>query len=260
MIRYPILTALLIVFFLHAETNAQKKKRKVGPPTRNPNYKRHDFTAKDGSKLTYYLMTPKNYDAKRRYPLVLTLHGRGGNTTAATVLGSAKMRETFPCFAMAPMSPRPYRWAAPRKLPKDAKQRPEKIAAVLDAIAALQKKYSIDADRIYVTGQSMGGYGSFGAVAAAPKLFAAAVPVCGGWVPGDAKKMAGVAFWVFHGSADNVVPVTGSRKMVEALKAAGAKPKYTEYEGVRHNSWTKAYATEEMWKWLFQQRRRKQTE
>ena len=105
------------------------------------------------------------------------------------------------------------------------KQRRDKLPAVLQALDALQKEVSIDADRIYVTGQSMGGFGSFGAVAARPDLFAAAVPICGGWAVGEAKAMAQVPFLVFHGAADNVVPVSNSRKMVEALKSAGGKPK-----------------------------------
>lgn len=234
----------------------QRKKRKVQPPTRNRHFKRHTFKAKDGSTLVYYLMTPASVDSKKKYPLVLTLHGRGGNTTAATVLGRDTMRKKYPCFVMAPMSPRPARWAAPKAAAKKAKSRPEKLAAVIEAIESLKKKHPIDASRIYVTGQSMGGFGSFGAVARNPNLFAAAVPICGGWSPGDAKNMTATPFWIFHGDADNIVPVSWSQKMVKALKAAGGKPKYTEYAGVKHNSWTKAYETAAMWEWMFSQRRK----
>jgi predicted peptidase len=235
----------------------QKKEAvsKAKPPTRNSNYLRKEFKAKDGLKLVYYLMTPKDYDAKRKYPLVVALHGRGGSTTAADVLGRDKLREHYPCFVMAPMSPRPSSWASPKTSTRDIKKRPLKMAAVLQALKALQKQLAIDADRIYVTGQSMGGAGSFGAVAAQPDLFAAAVPVCGNWSPAEAKPMATVPFWIFHGAKDNVVPVSGSQEMVKALKAAGGKPKYTEYPGLRHNCWTKAYGGKKLWKWLFEQRR-----
>jgi predicted peptidase len=101
----------------------------------------------------------------------------------------------------------------------------------------------------------MGGFGSFGAVALSPQTFAAAIPICGGWAPGDAAKMKDVALWVFHGDADGTVPVERSRSMVEALKQAGGSPKYTEFPGVGHNSWSKAYALPETWEWLFAQRR-----
>ena len=126
---------------------------------------------------------------------------------------------------------------------------------VLDVIEKLKAEFkSIDASRVYVTGQSMGGAGSFGAIAARPDLFAAAVPVCGGWNPADAKKMARVAVWAFHGLNDRTVPPERSRDMIAALKKAGGKTKHTEYEGVGHNSWNKAYRDTELWKWLFTQR------
>ena len=114
---------------------------------------------------------------------------------------------------------------------------------------------SIDSSRIYVTGQSMGGTGSFGAIAARPDLFAAAVPVCGGWRPADARKMAGVLVWAFHGLNDQTVPPERSREMIAALDKAGGKTRHTEYEGVGHNSWNRAYGDAELWEWLFAQRR-----
>ena len=103
----------------------------------------------------------------------------------------------------------------------------------------------------------MGGFGTFGAIAIRPNLFAAAIPVCGGWDPMDAEKMKGVVLWVFHGDADRTVPVDRGRRMVEAVKHAGGSPKYTEYPGVGHNSWSKIYATPATWTWLFAQRRKK---
>ncbi len=101
----------------------------------------------------------------------------------------------------------------------------------------------------------MGGAGTFGAMSLRPDIFAAAIPVAGGWDPKDAGKMNNIAIWVFHGDKDKVVPTDYSRTMVEAIKKAGGSPKYTEYEGVGHNSWSKAYASPETWEWLFQQKR-----
>ena len=108
---------------------------------------------------------------------------------------------------------------------------------------------------VVLAGHSMGGYGTFGAIAASPTTFAAAIPVCGGWNPDDAGKIKDVPIWVFHGDADRSVPVERSRKMVEAIKRAGGQVKYTEYPGVGHNSWSKTYASPEVWNWLFDQRR-----
>jgi predicted peptidase len=103
----------------------------------------------------------------------------------------------------------------------------------------------------------MGGYGTWHALALRPGFFAAAVPVCGGADLKSAEKIKDVPIWVFHGDKDNAVPVARSREMVEALKKAGGSPKYTEYPGVGHNSWDKAYADPEMFAWLFAQKRKK---
>ena len=92
-------------------------------------------------------------------------------------------------------------------------------------------------------------------IASHPDRIAAAVPVCGMWKPDEAAKMKSVPVWAFHGADDPTVPVSGSREMIAALKTAGATPKYTEYPSVGHSSWLKAYATAEMWDWMFAQRR-----
>ena len=102
----------------------------------------------------------------------------------------------------------------------------------------------------------MGGYGSWDALARWPELFAAAVPVCGGADIKTAEKIKDIPVWIFHGDKDNAVPVSRSRDMDAALKKAGGKPKYTEYPGVGHNSWDKAYADPEMMAWLFAQKKK----
>ena len=181
----------------------------VKPPTRSRAYEKKEFTSKEGVKLSYWLMVPRTLEPDKKYPLVLALHGRGGNTEAATVLGNAEMRDQYPCFVMAPAVSRKGVWAVPgdfRKLPGK-----QLLPVALEAVDALKKELPIDSDRVYVTGQSMGGFGSFGAIATRPEMFAAAMPVCGGWDPKDAGKMKDVALWVFHGGADRTVPVDRSR-------------------------------------------------
>lgn len=233
-------------------------KRKSAPPTRNEHYVEHAFKAKDGTAIDYWIMSPAKIEQGRRYPLVLALHGRGGNTVAATELGSSALRKRFPCFVFAPASTADGHWARPagfgrpRKRGRNTKTM---LPAALEAMDAFTLKHPIDQKRIYVTGQSMGGVGTFGAMSLRPDVFAAAIPVCGGWDPKNAGKVKHIAIWVFHGDKDKVVPTEYSRKMVEAIRKAGGSPKYTEYEGVGHNSWSKTYASSETWEWLFQQKR-----
>jgi predicted peptidase len=129
----------------------------------------------------------------------------------------------------------------------------ESILLTMQLIDELVAKYPIDKTRIYITGLSMGGFGTWDLICRYPGVFAAAVPICGG---GDIKKAAllkNTPIWVFHGSIDNVVKVVLSRNMVNAIKASGGKPKYTEYKGIGHNSWEKAYQEKGLLEWLFRQ-------
>lgn len=234
------------------------RKSKSTAPTRNQHYVKHTFNAKDGTVIDYWIMSPANVEEGRKYPLVLALHGRGGSTVAATELGSNALREKFSCFVMAPASTADGHWARPTgfgKTRKKGRNTKAMLPAALEAMDALIEKHPIDPDRVYVTGQSMGGAGTFGAMFLRLDVFAAAIPVCGGWDPKDANKMKNIAIWVFHGDKDKVVPADYSRNMIAALRRAGGSPKHTEYEGVGHNSWSQTYASPETWEWLFQQRR-----
>jgi len=252
---------LLAMFAATGSAEAPRRPRREPAGERSPvagpaaaHYRKQAFTT-DGQSLTYYLMTPADVKAATKYPLVVCLHGRGGNTQAAAVLGRDDMRRAYPCFALAPASAG-GRWAM-SKSSKRGDGGAVKMPLVVGTIEKLVKELPIDADRIYVTGQSMGGFGSFGAVAARPDLFAAAAPICGGWDTADAGKMARVPVWAFHGEKDGVVPARLSREMVEALKAAGGSARHTEYPGVNHNSWTRAYGEAELWEWMFKQRRQR---
>lgn len=214
--------------------------RKEAAESPGPTY----FSCADGYRLRYTLASPDEFVEGERYPLVLCLHGAGGGTQAPKAL---ERRDGPPCFVLAPSVPtKEFSWAGLRR---------NGIPYAFELIDALLERLPIDPDRLYVTGQSMGGAGTFGAVAARPDFFAAAVPVCGGWKPADAPRMKDVPMWVFHGDADNVVPVRYSREMVAALREAGGNPQYSELAGVRHNAWVNAYASEAMWTWLFAQKR-----
>jgi predicted peptidase len=224
------------------------------------------FTDGKGKFLRYRLLKPEDYDPKKSYPLVLFLHGageRGTDNDKQLVHGVPEfvkpaIRKRYPCFLIAPQCPANMKWvdvdwsADSHKLPAEPTE-PRRQS--LELIAALQKEFAIDAKRIYVTGLSMGGYGAWDALVRRPDLFAAAAPVCGGGDEATADKIAKIPVWAFHGGKDGVVKPARSRNMIEALKKAGAMPKYTEYEKVGHDSWGPAYRDPELYRWLFTQRR-----
>ncbi len=213
-----------------------------------------EFKSKDDLSLRYSLFGPA--DAAANLPLVLCLHGAGGNTAAANVLAGPELQKKYPCHVLAPACEgRSVRWVefSFRGGPQQRAVTPE-LMEMLDAVI---KETKADPARIYLTGQSMGGIGTWGLVAKFPDRFAAAAPICGIWDPADAAKMVKVPLWTFHGANDTTVPVEGSRKMIEALKAAGGSPKYTELPNVGHGSWDPAYATPELWAWMFEQRQAK---
>jgi predicted peptidase len=219
-----------------------------------------------GRKLPYRLLKPMAVDGTKKYPLVVFLHGageRGDDDEKQLVHGVPEFlkkenREQYPCFLAAPQCPEGQKWvdvdwgADANPQPKEPS---EPMRLVLELVDSLQKDYPIDAKRIYITGLSMGGFGTWDAIARKPEQFAAAVPICGGGDEATASKIAKIPIWVFHGGKDNVVKPSRSRNMIEALKKAGGEPKYTEYPDEGHASWVPAYKDAEMMKWLFAQRR-----
>jgi len=198
------------------------------------------------AKLDYLLFLPQSYEgSKQRWPLMLFLHGAGeSGTNLAKVKthGPPKVVESKPDFPFILVSPQsPGRgWNS------------DTLNALLNDII---RKYRVDKHRIYLTGLSMGGFGTWSLAAEHPERFAAIVPICGGGNPADAKKLVGLPIWVFHGAKDPTVPVERSREMVEAIKAAGGNVKFTEYPEAKHDCWTETYDNPELYEWLLAQRR-----
>ncbi len=229
-------------------------------------YEARTFADEAGKKLNYRLLRPQGYDPKKTYPLVLFLHGageRGSDNKIQLVHGmnefaADEIMNKYPAFVVAPQCPEGKQWvdvpwsADFHTMPKEPA---EPLRQSLDLIAALQKEFSIDKSRIYVTGLSMGGFGAWDAIQRHPRLFAAAVPVCSGGDAALAEKIKDVPVWAFHGAEDGAVKPQRSRDMIAALKKAGGSPKYTEYEKVGHNSWEKAYGDAKMYEWLFAQKK-----
>jgi len=205
----------------------------------------------DGEEYDYRIFVPHAYDSQQRWPLIFFLHGRGqsgrdGRIPAEEGLGQAIKRrgQSFPFLAVFPQSAE-RTWSAGSK---DARR----ALAILDEVC---RDYSVDEDRVYLTGFSMGGGGTWSLAKACPERWAALVPVCGFGNPDWGADLAHIPSWCFHGAADEVVRVERTREMVEAIKGAGGMIRYTEYPNVGHNSWDLTYETDELYEWLLQQRR-----
>jgi predicted peptidase len=220
--------------------------------------------------IRYLLFTPKNYKADGdKLPLMLFLHGYGecsnDKLDLVKIHGPAKIVETkpdFPFIVVSPQCPPPLGDDAKsgKRTPGDAMNlirqawKPEELIKLIDHVSG---ELNVDKERIYVTGLSMGGYGTWRMAATYPDRIAAAIPICGGGEPDKwAKALAGVPIWAFHGDKDSIVPVTESRHMVYALKQIGGDVKITIYPGVEHNSWEQTYNNQEVYDWLLSQRRK----
>jgi predicted peptidase len=217
-----------------------------------------------GKELPYRLLRPAKVEVGTKYPLVIFLHGageRGTDNEKQLIHGVpqfVRRREQYPCFLIAPQCPGPQKWVEvdwsaathtqPEK-PGDAGR------MVLELIEKSLKDLPIDEKRVYVTGLSMGGYGTWDLAARKPEWFAAIAPVCGGADEATAAKIKDLPIWAFHGAKDSAVKPERSRNMIAALKKAGGNPKYTEYPTVGHNSWDNAYGDPAFYEWLFAQKK-----
>ncbi|MDZ7289286.1 MAG: alpha/beta hydrolase-fold protein [candidate division KSB1 bacterium] len=224
----------------------------------------------DTTTYRYQVYLPANFTSRKKWPIILFLHGageRGDDGLLQTQVGiGAAIRqhaERFPCLVVFPQC-RPNKvWAG------------EMETQALAALDQTVKEFNGDPEQIYLTGLSMGGYGTWQFAARHPGKFAALVPICGGvippadfpfppeaaaQIPADkpyetiAAKIGKTPVWIFHGDADQAIPVSESRQMNEALQVLGGNVKYTEYPGIGHNSWDKAYAEPELMTWLLSQK------
>ncbi len=221
-----------------------------------------------GDTLAYRLLVP-DYDTMRKYPLVVFLHGSGERGTdneaqlkwGAMNFATDKAMAAHQAIVLAPQCPPGARWdnfnrtAGSRQLTLNADPS-KQVRLLVDLIRQLSKQMAIDTNRIYITGLSMGGFGTFDIIQRYPNLFAAAVPVCGGGDSAKAASIAHIPIWVFHGSEDPTVNVQMSDDMVNALTAAGAHPGYTRLPETGHFAWLAAYTDQLMLEWLFRQRKK----
>lgn len=236
-------------------------------------FEKREFINKKGEVLPYRILYPRDYDSNKKYPLVLFLHGAGerGNDNEKQLVHGVKVflepenREQFPAIVIAPQCPADSYWASVKfertKYPLDLDFNydydiTQGLRLAMDLVRHTIKKEAVDKKRVYITGLSMGGMGTFEAVYRFPKRFAAAVAVCGGAdVEAYRKKHAKIPFRLYHGEVDGVVAVDHSRAMYAKLQSLGSEVAYKEYPGVNHNSWENAYAEADLLSWLFAQRR-----
>jgi predicted peptidase len=209
----------------------------------------------------YRLMKPAQVEAGKKYPLVLFLHGRGecGDDNKVQLkhfperMAKPEYREKFPSFVLVPQCRKNQSWS---EASWNAKEPGPQLAAAILALKRTIRENPVDEKRVYLTGLSLGGFGSWNLAARHPDGFAAVAPICGGGDPGSAAKLAKVNIWAWHGDADTVVPPGRSRDMISAIKKAGGNPRYTELPGVGHDSWTPAYSDasdQGLLAWMFQQ-------
>jgi predicted peptidase len=220
-------------------------------------------------EFRFQLLRPEPLEPGVRYPVVLFLHGAGerGDDNERQLkflpawLAEPDTRRRRPCFVVAPQCRVDHAWSTLDWNTKRAAPLPEApttdLAAAIAALdAVLAGEPGADAERVLLTGLSMGGYGSWDLAARMPERFAAVLPICGGGDEGTAPRLVRLPIWCFHGAADPVVPVDLSRSMIAALQAAGGTPVFSEIPGVGHDSWTPAYRNDAVLDWLFAQRRR----
>ena len=223
----------------------------------------------NGDTLNYRMLLPKDFDASKKYPLVLMLHGAGERgsdnkkqlNNGASLFLNKKHRDSFPAIVIFPQCPQNDYWS---KLDADRSTKPitfnykytevptKAMALVTDLMTEMVAKPYVKTNQVYAMGLSMGGMGTFEIIYRNPEMFAAAIPICGGGDPEYVTAYAKmIPLWIFHGAKDDVVDPKLSLSMASAIISAGGFPKLTLYDFANHNSWDPAFAEPELLKWLF---------
>jgi predicted peptidase len=259
-LRASILFSILFAIYMCAggfeQTSAQILKKD------DLTFRKRVYADKTGNKMPYRLFVPANYDAGQKYPLIFWLHGAagrgsdnlkqisGGNENGTHVWTTPANQAQLPAFVLAPQCPEDRFWSEPEN-----NEISPQLQMALDILAVVQKEFSIDPDRIYLAGQSMGGLGVWALLQAQPDRWAAALVLCAFDNFTNPKAIARVPLWVFQGDVDMVVPVDLVRQMVKDLKKSGAQPRYSEYHNAGHDVWLKAFTEPDLVPWLVTQKR-----
>ena len=239
-------------------------------------YRKDYFTA-GGKELPYRRLSPLTEEGRKKYPLIIFLHGsfeKGNDNEKQLAIGGRFflrdfIRQRYPAFILFPQCPEDDAWAYfENRLDLSTgtytdwnfpfRKEPNKITGLLlQLVEQVITNDSIDRSRIYIAGLSQGGMGVLDIIARKPDIFAGALAICGAGEPSTAKLFAGkVSLWLFHGDKDDVVPVDFDRQFYRKLKRANAVVRYSEYAGTGHNSWVNAFSEPGLMQWLFAQQKR----
>ena len=252
MLRSPLYIFILVLLVLTV-CLAQEREKILAPKV---------FTNARQEALLYRLFVPRNYDRRKKYPLVVYLHGgggrgndnlkqiEGGNGYLIDLFTQAETQSRYPSFVVAPQSPMQEGW-----IDYDSITPTRQLRLVFELIGDLRRTYSIDNGRLYVAGQSMGGFGTFAIISEYPGMFTAGVALCGGGDESKAARLIRTPVWAFHGEKDEAVNVERSRNIVAAIRKAGGQARYTEYSGEGHLIWSKVVKEPELLPWLFAHRK-----
>lgn len=266
--RFPFLLAASAVTLVTSVPVFSAETKPENP--KNASISDADFQSREykdaaGKILRYRLLTPRGYEKSTdAHPLLIFLHGageRGVDNAAQLSHGKEFMRraaQDHGCFVLAPQCPPDLLWSGHHWEDKEhglTEKPSEPMRLLLETVAQLRTTYRIDANRLYIMGLSMGGFGVWDAIQRQPDRFAAAVPICSGGDETKTARLARLPIWAFHGDRDSVVPVRRSRDMIAAIQSVGGKPRYTEYPGVDHGSWVPTFNEPELLPWLTRQKR-----
>ncbi|QDV61759.1 carboxylesterase family protein [Crateriforma conspicua] len=248
-----VVTGMLAVLFAPA-ASAQDAGRRATEKSEQPQHAIGDqqqasLKTSDGGEIQYLLSIPDDFKGDKM-PMMLFLHGRGESNGPLSLVAKwgppmkAARGDAMPYLLVSPQCPREDQWRSPTQQ--------QRLVELLDHII---QQHDVDTDRIYLTGLSMGGYGSWTLACGHPDRFAAVVPVCGGGEPEKASALVDVPVWAFHGDQDKAVPFEKSVDMVDAIRQAGGeKIRFTTMEHIGHNCWSATYATPELYDWISRHR------
>jgi len=237
--------ALIVGLFLVSQSAAQESQPMAGEQVEM------SFKTSDSADVGYLVYLPKDFkaDGEKEFSLIFFLHGRGESNGPLSLVAKwgppmmAARGDDLPYVIVSPQCPKEDNWSS--------ETQQKRLTELLDNVV---KKFKVNEQKLFLTGLSMGGYGSWTMAADHPTRFAAVAPVCGGGNPEDAGKLKDVPIWAFHGDNDRAVPFQKSVDMVEAIKAAGGESiRFTSLENIGHNCWSSTYATPELYQWMEKQ-------
>lgn len=242
-----LICSLFMSMFLIGCGQMEKKMNSIPPGTQQSQKFEKKITTT--VSCNYLLFLPEGYGEKRQnWPLMVFLHGageRGSDLNKVAVHGPPKIvknRKDFPFILVSPQCPEGDWWT-------------EKVEVLINLVDDISARYKVDKKRIYLTGLSMGGYGTWALASAYPERFAAIAPICGGGSRIMSLRLKDIPIWVFHGAKDGVVPLEESEEMVNAIRKRGGDVKFTIYPDAGHDSWTESYDNQELYDWFLEHRK-----